>query len=81
MMIMNAALYCKAKVDSVFRRVFKEQSGGAELIASLVIVGIVLVLAFTFKDKLSTLVGNLWDEIVMKGNEDVSRGAITSEWG
>ncbi len=59
----DAAAYCKFKVDSWFKRVFKEQSGGAELVASLVIVGIVLALAFVFRDKIAQLVKNIWNSM------------------
>ena len=39
----NTARCCLYKVDGWFKRVFKEQAGGAELIATLIIIGIVLM--------------------------------------
>lgn len=76
-----AAVYCKIKVDSWFRRVFKEQAGGAELIATLVIIGIVLILAFAFKDKLSNLVKQLWNSLIKDGNDIKSTSEIEGiEW-
>jgi len=80
MMIKHVALYCKAKMDSMFRRVFKEQAGGAELIATLVIVGIVLILAFTFKDMLIDLVKNLWNNLLKNGNENTTQGSVVQTW-
>ena len=62
--IENALISTKIKVNAWFHRVFKEQAGGAEIIATLVIIAVVLVLALTFKDKLSELVANLWNGIL-----------------
>lgn len=76
----NAAFYCKIKVDSWFRRVFKEQAGGAELIATLVIIGIVLILAFAFKDQLVSLVKSLWNNLIVNGNENTTQSDVASEW-
>ena len=78
--IKNMAFYCKIKVDGMFRRVFKEQAGGAELIATLIIVGIVLVLAFAFKDKIGDLVKELWNNIVRGDNPDAKQAEIIPEW-
>ena len=61
--------YCKAKVRGAFQRVFKEQAGGAEIIATLVIIAVVLVLAFAFRDNLSTLVKDLWNKMTQTGEE------------
>lgn len=60
----EAAPMCMANVHGWFRRVFKEQAGGAEIIATIVIIGIVLVLAFIFRDSLFNLVSGLWDNLV-----------------
>lgn len=75
-----AALYCKTKIDNMFRRVFKEQAGGAELIATLVIIGIVLILAFAFKDKLIELVKGIWNNLIVNGNENTSQGDVATQW-
>jgi Flp pilus assembly pilin Flp len=67
----NTALVCtKAKVDSWFRRVFKEQAGGAEVIATLIIVAVVLVLALAFRDNLSELVKSLWNNMTQTGENN-----------
>lgn len=72
--------YCKLKVDGWFRRVFKEQAGGAELIATLVIIGIVLILAFLFKDKLMELVKNLWNNLIKNGDATTTQSDVVTEW-
>ena len=78
--IENLAITCKIKIDAWFKRVFKEQAGGAELIATLVIIGIVLILAFAFKDKLIELVKNLWNNLLKQGDEGTSQGDVVSDW-
>ena len=78
--IENLAITCKIKIDAWFTRVFKEQAGGAELIATLVIIGIVLILAFAFKDKLIELVKNLWNNLLKQGDESTSQGDVVSDW-
>lgn len=71
---------CKIKIDSMFKRVFKEQAGGAELIATLVIIGIVLILAFAFKDKLIELVKSIWNNLIANGNENTSQTDVATQW-
>ena len=68
--IQTAMLCTKIKVDAWFRRVFKEQAGGAEVIATLIIVAVVLVLALAFRDNLSNLVKDLWNNMTNTGKEN-----------
>lgn len=67
---MNYALYsAKATVHGWFKRVFKEQAGGAEVIATLIIIAVVLVLALAFRDNISDLVKSLWNNMLNTGEE------------
>ncbi len=68
------------KIDGWFRRTFKEQAGGAELIATLIIVGIVLILAFIFKNQLIDLVKNLWNELLKNGKPNTKQEDVVPEW-
>lgn len=79
-MAKRTATYGLYKVDGWFKRVFKEQAGGAELIATLIIIGIVLILAFVFKDKLIDLVKNLWNNLLKDGNENTNQQDVVNEW-
>lgn len=79
-MAKRTATYGLYKVDGWFKRVFKEQAGGAELIATLIIIGIVLILAFVFKDKLIELVKNLWNNLLKDGNESTKQQDVVNEW-
>lgn len=71
--IINAARRCvpqvRHKIHKGFSRVFKEQAGGAEVIATLIIIAVVLVLALAFRDKLSELVKSLWNQMTTVGEE------------
>lgn len=67
----NYAFNCtRATVHGWFRRVFKEQAGGAEVIATLVIIAVVLVLALTFRDNISELVKSLWNNMQTMGKKN-----------
>lgn len=79
-MAKNTATYGLYKVDSWFKRVFKEQAGGAELIATLIIIGIVLILAFAFRTQLTNLVKDLWNGLMVNGDENTNKGDILTEW-
>ena len=70
----------KNKVHAGFRRVFKDQAGAAELIATMVIVGIVLVLAFAFRKQLVDLVKSLWNNLIHEGKQDGDVTTYTNEW-
>lgn len=79
-MVIDSVNYCRYKMHKCFERLFKEQAGGAELIATLVIIGIVLILAFIFKDKLIGLVKNLWNNLLKNGNQNTQQGEVVDEW-
>lgn len=77
---MNMALTCaKIKVDAWFHRVFKEEAGGAEVIATLIIIAVVLVLALAFRDNLSELVKSLWNGMLDTG--ETGQQPEIPEWG
>ncbi len=68
--------------DDWFKRVFKEQAGGAEVVATLVIVGIVLALALIFRNQLTNLVTNLWNTLVKNGDTSAKNSAdVANAWG
>lgn len=67
--IENAAIMAKIQIDAWFKRMFKEQAGGAEVIATLVIIAVVLVLALAFRDNISNLVKSLWNGMLDIGEE------------
>lgn len=65
--INNAMILAQAKVHNAFRRVFKEQAGGAEVIATLIIIAVVLVLALAFRKNISELIKSLWNGMLNIG--------------
>ena len=76
--ISSAVTCAKATVHGWFQRVFKEQAGGAEVIATLVIVAVVLALALMFKDKLYDLVAGLWNSMV--GQKGKPEDPVVPTW-
>lgn len=79
---MNAALtYCYCKIDAAFRRVFKEESGAAELVATLVIVGIALALAIAFRKTLIGMVTQIWDSFVKNPDTNPNTTPSIPEFG
>lgn len=77
-----AVVYYQSKMDAAFRRLFKEQAGAAELVATLVIVGIVLALALAFRNQLVDLVKGLWNKLVVDGdtNNNAESSNYVSKW-
>ena len=67
--ITTAFVCAKATVHGWFQRTFKEQAGGAEVIATLIIIAVVLVLALAFRDNISELVKSLWNGMLNTGKE------------
>lgn len=67
--INSALVIAKAKVHGAFQRVFKEQAGGAEVVATLIIIAVVLVLALAFRNNISDLIKSLWNGMLNIGEE------------
>ena len=67
--INRAYVGAKIAVQSLVNRFRKEEQGGAEVIATLIIIAVVLVLALAFRDKLSELVKSLWNGMQTMGEE------------
>lgn len=72
--------YLKLKAQSFFYRLTHEEKGGAELVATLVIIGIILFLAFIFRDQISELVGKLWNNLVAGKNASATQSDVAGEW-
>ena len=78
---MNAMVqYVRCQVACWFRKTFKDEAGAAEVVATLVIIGIALALALIFRDKLSDLVKNLWNNLVKGDNVNGQQNEIAGGW-
>lgn len=77
----NVLSYLKFRGEKFLYNLKNEENGGAELIATIVIIGIVLVLAFVFRDQISGLVANLWNSLVQGGDSSANQNEIVSSWG
>lgn len=76
----HTLMYLNTKVKYFFHKLAHEEKGGAELVATLVIIGIVLVLAFIFRDQISGLAASLWNSLVQGNNASAEQSEIVSEW-
>lgn len=75
-------LTAKCKVHGFFERVFKENAGAAELIATLVIIGIVLAVALIFRNQLADIIKDLWNSLVRDGDtSSKDSSSIVKSWG
>ena len=78
---MNAMVqYVRCQVACWFRKTFKDDAGAAEVVATLVIIGIALALALIFRDKLTELVKELWNKLVAPGKSAAGTDVEVSEW-
>ncbi|MBR4766461.1 MAG: hypothetical protein IK085_06840 [Clostridia bacterium] len=78
---MNATIqYVRCQVACWFRKTFKDEAGAAEVVATLVIIGIALALALIFRDKLIELVKELWNKLVATGKESTNEDPTFSQW-
>lgn len=58
-MLTGMALRARLKVESFF----KKENGEVNIIAIVVLIGIAILLALIFKDRIAALIGSLFDTI------------------
>lgn len=67
---MNAAIIqLQFSAKRFFNHLFREEKGGSEIIALVVIIGIVITLAFVFRKEIGNLFKELWNSMV-KGSAE-----------
>lgn len=67
---MNAAIIqLQFSAKRFFNHLFREEKGGSEIIALVVIIGIVITLAFVFRKQIGDLFASLWNSMVKGGAE------------
>ena len=64
--------YVRCQVGCWLRKTFKDESGAAEVVATIVIIGIALTLALIFRKSLTNLVKNLWESLVQRHDNNAS---------
>lgn len=67
-----SAKTAKFMMSDKVKSFLKEEKGGAEIIATIVLVAVVVLLALFFKDQITEMVNNIWGAV--SGRE----GDITS---
>lgn len=76
------ALSClKCKAQKAIHDFIHEEKGASDIIAMVVIIGIVVVLAFLFRSAIFDLFKQLWDNLVATpaGNGGTATGEINVE--
>ena len=63
-MLMQDLFCLKLKVKSAVHNFIREEKGASDIIALVVIFGIVVVLAFLFRSAIFDLFKQLWDNLV-----------------
>lgn len=74
------ALSClKCKAQKAIHDFIHEEKGASDIIAMVVIIGIVVVLAFLFRTAIFNLFKSLWDNLVVTpaGNGGTATGKVT----
>lgn len=56
----------KKRAGAAWSNFVHEEKGAADIIAMVVIIGIVIVLAFTFREQIFKLFNNLWNNYVVQ---------------
>lgn len=77
-------MYIKAKLSlqRAMHHLFEEEKGSSEVIALVVIIGIVLILGFIFKDEILKLFQSLWNNLVAgKSRNNANSVNLSNEIG
>lgn len=71
-------MYIKAKfsLKRALNHLLNEEKGSSEVIALVVVIGIVLIIAFLFRDQIIKLFVDLWNNLV-SNNSDNNAESIT----
>ena len=59
----------KRKAKAIMHHFAHDEKGAAEIIAMIVIIGLILVLAFVFRDAIIKLFQNLWNSFVKNADK------------
>lgn len=77
-------MYIKTKLSlqRAMHYLFEEEKGSSEVIALVVIIGIVLILGFIFKDEILKLFQSLWNKLVAgKSRNNANSVDLSNEIG
>lgn len=79
-MMMNAARYCRCKVETAIGRTFNEENGLDGIVVALILLGVALILGFAFKNQLQDMVEKIWNELVKGGNHETGIDNVAADW-
>lgn len=63
-----------AKAMNKIQELWKQEKGGSEIVAVIVLIAVVMLLAVLFKEQLGNLVENIWNSINSNANGVVTNG-------
>ncbi len=70
--IICAGIIAKCKI----RKLFTDETGAVDIVAIVVLIGIVVLLAVVFKDQLKTLIEHLFKTITGNADKVINNGTI-----
>ena len=73
--LLNSVYFGCMSISAKARKFLKDEKGGAEIIATIILVAVVVLLALFFREQIGALVTNIWSSI--SGKE----GEITESFG
>ena len=77
---MKAYLRMMASVAKIkVKQLFTDEKGEVNIVAIVVLIGIAVILALAFKEKIVEILGTLFDTIDTKVNGGADGGGITSD--
>ncbi len=65
----------KEKMKEKAREVFLDETGAVDIVAVVVLIGVAVVLAFLFRDKIAKLMNDLFDNISKNANDHINDDA------
>ena len=65
----------KEKMKKKAREVFLDETGAVDIVAVVVLIGVAVVLAFLFRDKIAKLMNDLFDNISINANDHINDDA------
>jgi len=58
-----------------------EERGASDILALIIVLGIVLAIGFAFRKQILKLVGDLWNDLVVSKDKNPETNVKVNEWG
>lgn len=81
----TAIIQLQFSAKRFFNHLFREEKGGSEIIALIVIIAIVIALAFAFREQIGEVFAKLWEMVKNSAegsyNETIQLDTVTNPFG